>query len=37
MTKKDAEKVADIVFEKLVALINTDEGPMNGILSDVIN
>jgi hypothetical protein len=36
MTKKDAEKVADIVFERLLSLINTDEGPMNGILSDVI-
>lgn len=36
MTKKDAEKIADIVFEKLVALMNTDVGNLNGVLEDVI-
>ena len=36
MTKKDAEKIADVVVQKLVAIMNTDEGNMNGILSDVI-
>lgn len=37
MTKKDAEKIADVVVQKLVALMNTDEGNMSGILSDVIS
>tara|TARA_R100000951_G_scaffold19614_1_gene16463 strand:- start:280 stop:564 length:285 start_codon:yes stop_codon:yes gene_type:complete len=36
MTKKDAEKIAEIVMQKLAALMNTDVGNLNGILEDVI-
>ena len=36
MTKKDAEKIAEIVMQKLAALMNTDVGNLNGVLEDVI-
>ena len=37
MTKKDAEKVADIMFNKLLALINQDNEALNRALGDIIS
>jgi hypothetical protein len=36
MTKKDAEKVADIMFNKLLALINQDNEALNILMQSFI-
>ncbi len=37
MTKKDAEKVADIMFNKLLSLLNQDNDALNRALGDIIS
>jgi len=37
MKKEDAEKVADIMFNKLLALINQDNEALNRALGDIIS
>ena len=37
MTKKDAEKVADIMFNKLLSLLNQDNESLNRALGDIIS
>ena len=37
MTKKEAEKVADAIFDKLIVLLNQDNEALSKALSDVIS
>jgi len=37
MTKKDAENVADIMFNKLLSLLNQDNESLNRALGDIIS